>query len=439
MMPMDFFVTPSDEIKFDDVSVIVSSGVEEGTQLELKEALATRDGQPDKWMGDQKRVGHNARDDIAKEVVAFANAYGGIIIIGIEETEDNPKRSKQIRLPMIPRVVDCAEQLAQALRSIIDPPVPMLEVRGIVNGSDGDGVILLKVPSSPSAPHGFGRPPLAYVRRGANSEPLTMRDMQTMFFERRTRFEQVEQRRKDQSRAANEVFQKFASGTLLKPHDQTLFGTGMAGLLFRCSLVPLENMAIDNLPDRFLGNQPRRSPSPNLGLESSLVELPMWSDRWSRKYRAVEYVYCAGDMRYSRAAIHADGLIDLLSIKKDATGRVQVPLYTNAIAQGMILCEWMRRWAARPDIEYSIDCEFIVNGQACIRVDGDVDEWTSVPWNSAKFGPYSIGPRAGFSEAFILLERELWDVFGIKCKTPLNIDFEKLIFELLKESLTSMK
>jgi hypothetical protein len=40
-----------------------------------------------------------------------------------------------------------------ALNSIIDPPIPMFEVRGIP-GEDGAGVIVMRVP--PSAPHGFG-------------------------------------------------------------------------------------------------------------------------------------------------------------------------------------------------------------------------------------------------------------------------------------------
>src|ERR1700730_11976460 len=103
-MPRDLFATPLDAITFDDIGDIAAKGVEEGTQLEFKEALSTKDGQPDRWMTDKKRVGANARDDVAKEIVAFANAYGGMLIIGIEETAENPRRSKQIRSPMIPRV-----------------------------------------------------------------------------------------------------------------------------------------------------------------------------------------------------------------------------------------------------------------------------------------------------------------------------------------------
>ena len=109
-------------------------------------------------------VGRTARDDIAKETVAFANAYGGVILVGIEETDDNPKRAKQIFSRQIPRVVDCAEQLSRCLNGIIDPPLPMLEVRGVPSDVLGNGIIFVRVGPSPMAPHGFGRPPRAYVR-----------------------------------------------------------------------------------------------------------------------------------------------------------------------------------------------------------------------------------------------------------------------------------
>jgi predicted HTH transcriptional regulator len=115
---------------------------------------------------DQSGIGRVARDDIAKEIVAFANAYGGVIIIGIDETDDHPKRAAQLASPQIPRVADCAEQLGRALRSIIDPPIPMLDIRGVPSSrSSGEGAILVRVSSSPSAPHGFGVPlPRTFVK-----------------------------------------------------------------------------------------------------------------------------------------------------------------------------------------------------------------------------------------------------------------------------------
>src|SRR6266404_4841399 len=130
-MPSDLFAAPLGSLRLSDIQRLVDQQIEEGPRLEFKRALATTDGRPDRWMRDQSSIGNVARDDIAKEVVAFANAYGGLIIIGVEETDDNPKRAREIIEPHIPKVSDCAERLEQALRGVIDPPLAMLEVRGI--------------------------------------------------------------------------------------------------------------------------------------------------------------------------------------------------------------------------------------------------------------------------------------------------------------------
>ncbi len=250
----DIWTVPIEAIKFTDLEHLALTGVEEGPRLELKRALPTSDGHPDRWMRDQSGIGRVARDDIAKEAVAFANAYGEIILIGMEETDDNPKRAKQIFSPQIPHVVDCAEQLLRTLRAVIDPPLPMLEVRGVSSDALGNGVIFVRVGSSPMAPHGIGRPSVAYVRRGANLEPLTMRDLQSMFFESRTRLERIETRRAEQSSIAQELWSKRLAG-LLPTRTGAPFAPSGQGMLFRCTLTPLISMEIDNFPDRFLNSK----------------------------------------------------------------------------------------------------------------------------------------------------------------------------------------
>lgn len=205
-MAQDLFLAAIETITFPDIVDLITTRAEEGIRLEFKEALSTNDGRPDRWMRDQSGIGRIARDDIAREVVAFANAYGGVIIVGIAETDDHPKRAKQLAEPQLPRVADCAEQLARALRSIVDPPLPMLEVRGIPSSNaSGDGVVMIRIGSSPSAPHGFGVPPATYVRHGSEAAPLSMRELQSMFFERRTRLERIESRRNGFSSMANDI------------------------------------------------------------------------------------------------------------------------------------------------------------------------------------------------------------------------------------------
>jgi predicted HTH transcriptional regulator len=114
-MARDLFFTPINEITFADIQELISSQAEEGPRLEFKETLSTSDGQPDRWFRDQSRIGRVARDELAKEIVAFANAYGGAVVVGIVETADNPSRAQQVASPLIPRVMDCVEQLSQAL------------------------------------------------------------------------------------------------------------------------------------------------------------------------------------------------------------------------------------------------------------------------------------------------------------------------------------
>jgi hypothetical protein len=273
-MPRDILIAPIDEIDFADVVYLTQVHAEEGVRLELKERLSTSDGQPDRWMRDQSGIGRVARDEIAREIVAFANAYGGAVIVGVAESNDNPKRAVEVVKPQIPRVVDCAEQLGRALRSIIDPPLPMLEVRGIGSGASGEGVIIVRVNSSPSSPHGFGIPPAAYVRHGSESKPLSMRELQSMFFERRTRFEQVEARRKQLSESGLELWGRRTSGNLRKIAGDGPFAPNTPAIQLRCSVIPSDDLAIDNFPDQFSAIE--RSPKPEIPGHTHLVELPVW-------------------------------------------------------------------------------------------------------------------------------------------------------------------
>jgi hypothetical protein len=423
----DVLAGPIDEITFKDIAYLAEAKVEEGIRLEFKKTFSTSDGQPDRWMRNQTGVGRIARDDIAKEVVAFANAYGGVVIIGIDETDHHPKRARQLASPQIPRVADCAEQLARALRGIVDPPLPMLEVRGIApSGASGEGVVVIRVGPSPSGPHGFGIPPATYVRHGSESKPLSMRELQSMFFERRTRLERVTDRRNELSTFA----QTFWDGRVhlyKTSRGSESIGADTPCIQFRCSLVPTDDLALDNLPDRFLARQ--RSPKPEIGGGvSEVVKLPEWRTEWSRRYRAVEHVGNSGNKLFWCSSLHADGVVNQISIvagTQNEPFQITPEWYAQVILQGMILAEWLRRWASRPDVEYALDGEFW-NNRAQIRTDPNFHELAAVSWGRARIGPYSVGSRATYEIAFDLIERELWDAFAVRCQTPLKFDLDKV-------------
>jgi Putative DNA-binding domain len=423
-MARDLFIDPIDDIKFDDIANLVSNQPEEGIRLEFKRDLSTSDGRPDRWMRDQSAIGRVARDDIAKEVVAFANAYGGVIIVGIAETEDHPHRAKELASPQIPRVADCAEQLISALRSIIDPPLPMLDVRGVVSSANGEGVVLIRVPSSPSAPHGYGTPPAAYVRHGSESRPLSMRELQSTFFERRTRLERVTSRQNELSALAQELWASRRHG---ESQGGPIPSLDLPAIQFRCSLVPTDDFAIDNFPDRFLGS-PQTSPRPEIDNMTTVVALPTWTSEWRRRYRAVEHVRGPDPRLYSWASLEADGVFNQVAI---VVGLHSEPFKTTpawfpkVILQGMIMAEWFRRWASRPDVEYALDGE-LWNAGAQVCTSRNLGEWDSVPFLHESIGPYSVGNRATFQETFDVIECELWDAFRLRRQEELKFDLTKV-------------
>lgn len=172
-----------------DVKQLVETEVAESTFLELKEDLPSADGAAG-WRTKQK-LHASERDGLAKEIVAMANSYGGVLVVGVAESDDAPKRAVALAEPL-PQVHDLVDRLRSSLSSTIDPPITGLEVQAILHETQTDaGYVVVSVPPSVSRPHGFGSPPKTFVRRDDRSEPASMRDIQNMFWEGRTERERV--------------------------------------------------------------------------------------------------------------------------------------------------------------------------------------------------------------------------------------------------------
>ncbi|MGB8817308.1 MAG: ATP-binding protein [Rhizobiaceae bacterium] len=188
MLPSELVSKPVHEWTLDDLNLIVERQSEESQFLEFKEHMPVKN-QGLGW--NFNGILHaNQRDGLAKEIVAFANAYGGHLIVGIKETEEKPSRAERLG-DVNNDVAELAERLRSALNSVIDPPINGLGIQPIISSSSGGCFLAINVPRSTHAPHGFGKPPEAYMRRADRSEPMTMRDMENVFWEARTRRERV--------------------------------------------------------------------------------------------------------------------------------------------------------------------------------------------------------------------------------------------------------
>ena len=170
---LDLFVKQLESINDTDVRALI--GWPESLLVEFKKDIPSRGGRGDAWIagGNVEQYG---KERIFKEVVALGNTSGGHVILGVAESDDKPAVAE--RLAPIPRCVDLAERLERSAQTI-DPPIPLLGVRGIPTEADGSGVVVFRVPESRNAPH-RSIDKECYVRRGTESVPMTMRDIRDL-------------------------------------------------------------------------------------------------------------------------------------------------------------------------------------------------------------------------------------------------------------------
>jgi hypothetical protein len=173
---MNIFRDPLDSITSSDVEQVCTDEVSEGLQLELKSDLPTRTSRPDDWHTGGN-FGEFARNQVAEEIIAFANTIGGVVLIGIEETTDHPHRAARPR--PLPRVHELARRLRQAVHDIVDPPLPLLEAEG-VDLDGGGGVVIMRVAPSRRKPHRHQANKEVYIRRADESVRIGMREIQEL-------------------------------------------------------------------------------------------------------------------------------------------------------------------------------------------------------------------------------------------------------------------
>jgi predicted HTH transcriptional regulator len=116
---------PLDQIGPEDIAELKTRGVYENQVVEFKQELPRERGRGlDPWVAEGNFTAY-PRDRLFREIVGFANAQGGTLILGIEETEDEPPRARAVR--PVPRVHDLAMRMEEAAQACIDPRLPALQ------------------------------------------------------------------------------------------------------------------------------------------------------------------------------------------------------------------------------------------------------------------------------------------------------------------------
>jgi hypothetical protein len=134
---------PVDDLTYADIEALVKAGVREGRRLEYKVATPNL-----------REVGK--RNEFLYDVSAFANAGGGDIVYGVEESRDDGGKPTGIPTS-IPGLVGNLDQIAlgmhSSLLSGLDPTIPGLRIRTIDAPEGKLPVMVLRTPQSWMAPH----------------------------------------------------------------------------------------------------------------------------------------------------------------------------------------------------------------------------------------------------------------------------------------------
>ena len=128
-------------------------------------------------MDGKDQIGDRARNKVLEEAVAFANAHGGALLIGIKESDTKPPVAAEIK--PLPRCAELAERLGLMFRECVEPQLPWLEVFGVpIEGKNG--VVVIRVGRSRLAPHRVKPTHVCPVRRADRCDSMTMREIQDM-------------------------------------------------------------------------------------------------------------------------------------------------------------------------------------------------------------------------------------------------------------------
>jgi len=118
-----------------DIEHLISGKVQESQHLDYKR--------------DPYAKSTDGHRDFLKDVTAMANAYGGYLVIGVEEDGAGTGIPSAVR--HVPEAASECKRLSNVALSSVDPRVSGLDMRDVTT-SKGD-VIVVRIPRSGNAPH----------------------------------------------------------------------------------------------------------------------------------------------------------------------------------------------------------------------------------------------------------------------------------------------
>jgi hypothetical protein len=428
------FPTRLSEVAASEVQAVVDAEAAETIDFELKRALPAKKG-ADPWMSGGK-LGDDAKDELAAEIIAFANTVGGTLIVGIDE-EKTTKRAKPPIHPM-PRCKEAAARLHQAISDRVEPKLPVFECEGIVTEKDGtSGVIIMRTLESYLAPHRHTQNNDCYVRRNDRAEPMSMLEIQEM-----TR--QKSRAAADAEKAFNNSSDRFYSWI---PHEHrrshpypgvdgvhTEHGTTKVWVgiwAMRVTARPLSPFMLANL-----AKQPWLKEIDTRAFNGSgQIRQLGWRDLnttrvWAPRLRAVEREF-EGTNSLGLDRVSSDGLIERFVWLKQPErsrprhGELEIIQFHWNVACVLHAAALIRAVSSRPTQHFAVEIEFMTSDPILI-FGYATSPSAKIPASSTTFPRYEIGEPETFNELMVTVDKDVWNLGGYHPSWELAVSWPEI-------------
>ena len=402
---------PVDRIGIGEIESLTASKVPESEQIEFKEELPAKgDGGIDPWMSGKGQIGNRARNILLEEVTAFANAFGGALLLGIRETDAKPPVAEEIA--PVPQCTELSERLKLMFRDCVEPPLPWIEIVG-VPVRDDCGVVVIRVGKSRLAPHRVKTTLVCPVRRQNRCERMTMREIQDMTLNVSRGLERLDKRLLERAERFQQEFQR------LRDPDNAIGVRATAvpiGDQIRFDRVYSERYVVEGLLEPWHGVLFEKDE------KWFPLKDPFHPPRDWRPILRAARADCshASDSYRSYEELHCDGLVELgfVSGSESLEGKDLLLLRQNwpltLLANLMTQAHRLRNQSGVPSAEYAVEVEIDIRGFTAmvvrefypLRSTGEFDVGT------IKFPRYSLGEIDEIILLLNLFERDFWNSFG---------------------------
>jgi hypothetical protein len=298
------FGKPAGQVSAADIQQLIDDKVPEGRYLEYKRDIPVSDeeqrraraagrGDPQdrSWLQNRPLMDFG-RDKLMEELVAFANADGGVLILGIAEAGSAPATADALN--PLPAISNLERRLRDVIVNCIEPRLPFASVRAVPTTRSGEGVVILETEPSRLGPHRVRKTREATIRREDRYDQMTMAEIHDMVIHNARRFDEVRATLEERA----ELVQKTFFQTLLDhtPSSNVIVSdpegrvsrwfsdADLAALGLRVTLVPHDSLGLPRL-ERLAGLVPPHQSLQQEGGRPDSTMVPGSDTVWMPQYR----------------------------------------------------------------------------------------------------------------------------------------------------------